>query len=58
VTRGRMFEPFFTTKAGRNAGIGLATVARIAEGCSGGIRVDSRPGEGSMFEILLPRMGG
>ncbi len=56
--RSRIFEPFFTTKeVGAGTGIGLSICHRIVEGHGGTIRLDTTPGGGATFTILLPVVG-
>jgi len=54
-TRNRVFEPFFTTKnVGEGSGLGLSIVYGIIEKHKGKIEVESAPGKGTEFIILLP----
>ncbi|HEY2137542.1 MAG TPA: ATP-binding protein [Xanthobacteraceae bacterium] len=56
--RAKVFEPFFTTKGpGKGSGLGLSQVLGFAKQSGGGVRIDSRLGEGTAVYIYLPRAG-
>ena len=56
ATLARVFEPFFTTKGvGRGTGLGLPQVLGFAKQSGGGVRIRTRPGEGTTVRVYLPR---
>jgi PAS domain S-box-containing protein len=51
----RLFEPFFTTKPpGVGTGLGLPLCRGIIEEHGGSISVESQPGQGTVFRVVLP----
>ncbi|HKK58958.1 MAG TPA: PAS domain S-box protein [Salinivirga sp.] len=55
TTQEKLFDPFFTTKKpGEGTGIGMSIVHTIIEDHNGKIHIDSEPGKGSVFTIVLP----
>lgn len=60
--RPRIFERFYRVEKGRaratgGTGLGLAIVKHVAEVHGGAVSVDSRPGKGARFRLVLPREG-
>lgn len=55
--RSKLFTPFFSTKKGKGTGMGLAVVSRAVSSHGGKITVESRPGQGATFRVLLPIEG-
>lgn len=56
TNREAIFNPFFTTKRD-GVGLGLAIVSKIVDGHGGSIDMESEPGNGSVFRVILPVTG-
>ena len=55
----KIFDPFFTTKpVGEGTGLGLSITYGIVERHAGSVRVESRPGEGTIFTVAIPVNAG
>ncbi len=53
----RIFDPFFSTReVGDGSGLGLSVVHGVIKNHGGMVRVESSPGHGTTFEILLPKI--
>ena len=53
----RIFDPYFSTKRqGEGSGFGLSITHSIVAGMQGAINVYSEPGEGTTFQVYLPRI--
>ncbi len=49
----KIFTPFYTTKGG-GSGLGLAICQKIVNEHQGFLKVESTPGEGTIFSVSLP----
>lgn len=54
----RIFDMYFTTKGDRGSGMGLALAREVVHLHDGEIELESEPGAGSTFTIVLPPAGG
>jgi signal transduction histidine kinase len=52
--RAQLFQRFFSTKEYRGTGLGLPVVQKIVAEHGGRVEVESRPGQGSTFTIVIP----
>jgi len=53
-TLGSIFQPFFSLKGSKGTGLGLSVTQKIVQEHHGRIDVTSKPGEGSIFTMVLP----
>jgi two-component system, cell cycle sensor histidine kinase and response regulator CckA len=56
ATARRVFEPYFTTKP-KGTGLGLPIVRKLMDRAGGFLRVESRPGRGTIVRCFFPRVG-
>jgi len=54
--REKIFQSFFTTKGNRGTGIGLMLTKKIADEHRGSIFVESEPGQGTCFSLVIPQL--
>ncbi len=54
--REKLFQSFFTTKGNRGTGIGLMLTQKIVDEHRGSISVETEPGEGTCFSIVIPQL--
>jgi len=54
-TKKHLFDPFYTTKF-TGCGLGMSAILGIIRGHQGAIKVDTEPGHGSTFNVLIPAL--
>jgi signal transduction histidine kinase len=54
----RIFDPFFTTKGDSGTGLGVPQVQAMMRQAGGHVRVHSRPGKGTAFDLYFPVLNG
>jgi signal transduction histidine kinase len=54
-TKRRIFDPFFTTKGVNHSGLGMSMLYGTIKMHNGSIDIKTKPGEGTMFTIVLPK---
>jgi len=54
-TKRRIFDPFFTTKGANHSGLGMSMLYGTIKRHNGSIDIKTKPGEGTMFTIVLPK---
>jgi C4-dicarboxylate-specific signal transduction histidine kinase len=58
-SKARLFDPFYTTRLAKGGtGLGLYVCHNLTKGLGGRIEVESEPGAGSKFTVILPDMDG
>jgi signal transduction histidine kinase len=53
--RSKLFVRFFSTKGGQGTGLGLPVVKKVVEEHGGTLEVESKPGQGSAFQLRFPK---
>jgi signal transduction histidine kinase len=55
ITQEKLFTPFFSSKGDKGTGLGLFIANKIVEQHGGQIMVNSAPGRGSLFRVIIPK---